>query len=247
MKLLLLLATILLSLAAFPQEVIVDAKPLLNFKNPPFVLNDTTYVPLRETADALGIGVEKALSFVDAKSAIRLNKKGGGTITFVPARMIAKGLALDIIRNDNSLTIGTTTWKVEGKLIVIDRGRQRVYAFKGLKRVYDCQTCTGDSKHVTPTGIFAIYRKWPGWHSWKATEEVPYSGKMYNSMYFQRPRRALHGSDADMILKIASSHGCGRLFCKDADWLFAWVPGIPDPKNDWLIPEKDYTPVYVVS
>lgn len=205
--------------AALAQEVVIDAQPFLKFKNPPFALNGVTMVPAREVANALNVSVEKVLALGDTKNFIRLHDKiHGGEITFAPAREIAHGLQLDIIKTDALLTIGLITWEVTGKLIVIDRGRQKVHAFEGLKQVYECRTCTGRPGYTTPTGIFSVYKKIHGKHN---VVGKPWGGIMYNPLYYDGCA-ALHGSSE--MREHPSSHGCCRLFYRDADWLYKWTP-----------------------
>jgi len=105
-----------------------------------------------------------------------------------------------------------------------DLDRQRIFAFEGFKLVFNCRTCTGKKETPTKPGIFKVFKKIPGWHYWKATKEVPYPGKMYNAVYFDPPGKAFHGVDNKNMHGSFLSHGCARMFCTDADWLYPWTP-----------------------
>lgn len=232
-QLLLCCVAILLSLGVFSQEIVVDATPptYLKFQNPPFVVNGTTFVPLREIANAMDISIEKALSLVGKNTIVLSDQIHGGSITFAPARLIAIGLKLDIVKTDTLLTIGTTTWEIDGKLIVIDLSKQRIYAFEGLTLIYDLKTCTGKPSSPTPTGIYSVYKKSPGWVRWKKSKWIAWDGAIYNTLSFDPPHppehkhsRGMHGIKASAVKPYPDSHGCPRMFCRDADQLYPWAP-----------------------
>lgn len=218
-----LAAIVLLALATNCQEeVVINAQPLvyLTFTNPPFTANSQTFVPLAEVTSQLKTEVK-----LSAKDLLILrNDISKKDIVFAPARAIAKKLKLDISRSDNYLTIGNLTWEVKAKVILTDLDRQRIFAFEGFKLVFNCRTCTGTKETPTKPGIFKVFKKIPGWHYWKATKRVHYPGKMYNSIYFDPPIRAFHGVDNKNMKGSFLSHGCARMFCTDADWLYPWTP-----------------------
>lgn len=192
-----------------------DGPKPLTFTHRPFVKNGVTYVPLKEATNALGA---KMLQLNPKSYIVLPDGIHGGKVTFVPAKMIAKKLASDISITNKTLTIGTTSWSVTGKFILVDRGRQQVFAFEGLKQVRTFRTCTGKPGFTTPTGIFRIYKKIKGKH---LVVGMPWGGIMYNPVYYHNGA-ALHGS-TEMRLK-PSSHGCCRLYYSDADWLYDWTP-----------------------
>lgn len=218
-----LAALVLLALATNCQEeVVINAQPTvyLKFINPPFTANGQTFVPLAEMTIQLKMEVKLPM-----KDLIMLrNDITKKDIVFAPARAIAKKLKLDISRSDNYLTIGNLTWEVKAKVILTDLDRQRIFAFEGFKLVFNCRTCTGKKSTPTKPGIFKVFKKIPDWHYWKATKLVPYSGKMYNSIYFDPPGKAFHGVDNQNMKYTPRSHGCARMFCQDADWLYPWTP-----------------------
>lgn len=235
-RLLLCLAAILVSLGAYSQEVVVEATPptYLRFQHQPFVVNGTTYLPLRETAEVLALEIvmqdakitlkkaDKTVSF-NQQDLIQLpdylsDTKTRPHVTFAPLRTLAEGLKLDFSIKGNVLFLDAFFWKIDQKLIVVDRSRQRIYAFEGLKQVYDCRTCTGKPSTPTSTGMFQVYRKTKGKHT---VVGKPWGGVMYNPLYFNGCT-ALHGSTE--MRSRPSSHGCCRLYYRDADWLYKWTP-----------------------
>lgn len=67
-------------------------------------------------------------------------------------------------------------------------------------------------KAVTPTGVFHIWKKTPGWHR-------SYLGGMYDSMYITQDGIALHGGPLNK-----KSHGCIHLSMGVAVRLFRLLP-----------------------
>ncbi|MEI6040206.1 MAG: L,D-transpeptidase [Candidatus Berkelbacteria bacterium] len=232
---------ILLVLGANCQgEVItIDAQPLvLKFTNPPFVAKGFTYVPLAEVTNELKM--DQPLSL---KNLIILhNNTTDKDVVFSPARAIAKELKLGISRDKSHLTIGKLTWEVKEKVVLVDLGKQRIFAFEGLNLVYNCQTCTGRKGRTTPTGIFQTWLKVPG----------KFIGK-YGAMFwptFFNGSIAIHSCPSDKNIKnYPDSHGCCRVRNKDREFFWKWIPGtIPKTvkKGIWFIPKKDKITVYVI-
>ncbi len=237
------LAALFASLGAFSQEIAVQPPTYLKFTNPPFVINGVTYVPLRETAKALNVSAEQVLLFVFKNTIVLPDEVHGGGVTFAPARMIAEGLNQEITKSDTLLTIGEVTWEINGKLIVVDRGRQRIYAYEGLKLVYQCRTCTGKPGYTTPTGIFQTWLKSPG-------KFVGKFGAMFWPTFFNASI-AIHSCPSDRNVKdLPDSHGCCRVMNEARKWFWQWIPGkVPSSVGNggyYFIPEKDQIPVYVI-
>jgi len=250
-------------------ETPIVATPPLQFTYQPIVLDNTMLVPLEDLVKNISIlkTYEKPwikLSFKDQAFLIKPNsivaqRQDGETIdlpyrtftisqgkyevTFVPLRAVAQHLLIPVEVVDNNLFINNQIWETgTQKLIAADLEKQRVCAFEGTKLAMSFRICSGKPSTPTPTGIFEAYKKWPGWHSWKATEAVPYDGKMYNAIYFHGGA-AFHGVESGNMRKRPSSHGCCRMFTTDSDLLYAWTPG--KPEKDHLVPKKDRITVYV--
>lgn len=113
--------------------------------------------------------------------------------------------------------IGKLTPK-KGKWLLVVLKTQMVHAYSGSKLTRSFRTCTGRKEYPTPPGNYRIYQKIAGYHKVRGK---PWSGIMYNPVYFSGCY-ALHGSS--QMLPRPSSHGCCRLYKKDADWLFKWAP-----------------------
>lgn len=247
-----------------------EAPMPLEFDYQPFIINNVLMIPLNDLVQkavviarlkkgwwqisfagkSLEIEPNSYLARVDGKS-VKMpfrtftiydqTQKNHQPVTYIPLRFIADFLNLPIVYFNDHLVIGNQQWIFSSsKFIVADLSEQKVYAYEGLRAKLDFRICSGKPSTPTNKGIFKTYRKWPGWHSWKATKTVPYDGKMYNAIYFDGGK-AFHGS-TDMRIR-PSSHGCCRMFLKDSDKLYQWTPGKPGSRH--FIAKNDAIPVYI--
>lgn len=244
----------------------------LQFTYQPFIINSIMMVALNDLTDNIAITKTQdrsllTLGYNDKQVTIKLNSaqaqianetvelpfrtftiiddlsKPKKSVTFLPLRFTLQALNIPIEIVNDQLYIDNKLWEFGNrKILVTDLAKQRVYAFEGRKQANCLRICSGKPSTPTPTGIFEVFRKWPGWHAWTATKEVPYDGKMYNAIYF-RGGAAFHGVDAPNMRSRPSSHGCCRMFCKDSDWLYAWTPGTPG--RNFYIPKEERITVYV--
>jgi lipoprotein-anchoring transpeptidase ErfK/SrfK len=227
-NLFLLMLVVILTTASFGQTY------------PSFIFEGSIIGPIGEVARDLGIDfhIEKnqAIMTLDQKNfKIEIDKRKVFYLTdendtprkvlFAPLRPLAQafGLNISIKAKNKGFTIDNITYLLDLKLLVLSLSRQRIYAYKGIESVFNCRTCTGKKSTPTKTGVFSVFKKIPGWHYWKATKRVPYSGKMYNAVYFDPPGKAFHGVDDINMRFNPSSHGCARMFCRDADILYPWA------------------------
>jgi lipoprotein-anchoring transpeptidase ErfK/SrfK len=120
-----------------------------------------------------------------------------------------------------------------GPVIVIRRGSNRLYLYKGsrFERVFG--VATGQSVYPTPLGRWHIVVKWrnPWWYppssSWaKGLKPVPPGpGNPLGTrwMGLSASGVGIHGTPDDASIGYSASHGCIRMHISDAEWLFNHV------------------------
>jgi lipoprotein-anchoring transpeptidase ErfK/SrfK len=120
-----------------------------------------------------------------------------------------------------------------GPVIVIHRGSNRLYLYKGMRfwRVFG--VATGQSRYPTPVGRWTIVVKWrnPWWYppnsSWAqgAKPIPPGPGNPLGTrwMGLSASGVGIHGTPDDASIGYSASHGCIRMHISDAEWLFVHV------------------------
>jgi len=99
-------------------------------------------------------------------------------------------------------------------LIEIDLTRQ-ILIFISRERIrHIIPISSGRTGYDTPTGYYTIKSFLPGWHE---VVNKPWTGMMYNSIYFHRSY-AIHGSTS--VPPYPASHGCIRITSWDADLIY---------------------------
>jgi lipoprotein-anchoring transpeptidase ErfK/SrfK len=120
-----------------------------------------------------------------------------------------------------------------GSVIVIRRGSNRLYLYKGERFVRRFSVATGQSAYPTPLGHYAIVVKWanPWWYppnsAWAAGEKPvpPGPGNPLGTrwMGLSAPGVGIHGTPESGSIGYSLSHGCIRMYIPDAEWLFTHV------------------------
>ena len=120
-----------------------------------------------------------------------------------------------------------------GPVIVIRRGSNRLYLYKGrrLWRVFG--VATGQSIYPSPLGRWSIVVKWrnPWWFppnsSWAQGQKPipPGPGNPLGTrwMGLSASGVGIHGTPNDASIGYSASHGCIRMHIPDAEWLFNHV------------------------
>ena len=120
-----------------------------------------------------------------------------------------------------------------GPVIVIHRGLNRLYLYRGMRfwRVFG--VATGQSAYPTPLGRFTIVVKWrnPWWYPPKspwAQGQKPIPPGPNNPlgtrwMGLSAPGVGIHGTPDAASIGYSVSHGCIRMHIADAEWLFVHV------------------------
>jgi lipoprotein-anchoring transpeptidase ErfK/SrfK len=116
-------------------------------------------------------------------------------------------------------------------IIVIHRGSNRLYLYKGVRLVRIFPVATGQAIYPTPLGRFQIVVKWknPWWYpptqdAWAAGLKPvpPGPGNPLGTrwMGLSAPGVGIHGTDEPWSIGHSESHGCIRMQVASAEWLF---------------------------
>jgi len=120
-----------------------------------------------------------------------------------------------------------------GPVIVIHRGSNRLYLYKGMRFQRVFGVATGQSIYPTPLGRWSVVVKWrnPWWYppnsDW-AKGEKPVPPGLGNPlgtrwMGLSASGVGIHGTPDDASIGYSASHGCIRMHISDAEWLFNHV------------------------
>ena len=120
-----------------------------------------------------------------------------------------------------------------GPVIVIRRGSNRLYLYKGMRFQRVFGVATGQSAYPTPLGHWRIVVKWrnPWWYPpnspWAKGEKPvpPGPGNPLGTrwMGLSASGVGIHGTPDDTSIGYSASHGCIRMHIPDAEWLFNQV------------------------
>ena len=125
------------------------------------------------------------------------------------------------------------TRRAFGPIIVIHRGKNQLYLYRGMRFVRFFYVATGQSAYPTPLGRFAIAVKWknPWWYPpsspWARGQKPipPGPGNPLGTrwMGLTAPGVGIHGTPDAASIGYSVSHGCIRMRISDAEWLFNHV------------------------
>jgi lipoprotein-anchoring transpeptidase ErfK/SrfK len=120
-----------------------------------------------------------------------------------------------------------------GPVIVIRRGSNRLYLYKGAQPWRVFGVATGQSRYPTPLGRWHVVVKWrnPWWYppnsDWaKGQKPIPPGpGNPLGTrwMGLSASGVGIHGTPDDTSIGYSASHGCIRMHISDAEWLFNHV------------------------
>ncbi len=120
-----------------------------------------------------------------------------------------------------------------GPVIVIRRGSNRLYLYRGERFWRRFPVATGQSAYPTPLGHYEIVVKWanPWWYppnsAWARGESPvpPGPGNPLGTrwMGLSAPGVGIHGTPQSGSIGYSLSHGCIRMYIPDAEWLFNHV------------------------
>jgi lipoprotein-anchoring transpeptidase ErfK/SrfK len=120
-----------------------------------------------------------------------------------------------------------------GAVIVIRRGSNRLYLYRGMRSWRVFGVATGQSSYPTPLGRFKIVVKWrnPWWYPpnspWaqglKPIPPGPGNPLGTRWMGLSAPGVGIHGTPDSASIGYSASHGCIRMRIPEAEWLFRHV------------------------
>jgi lipoprotein-anchoring transpeptidase ErfK/SrfK len=120
-----------------------------------------------------------------------------------------------------------------GPVIVIRRGGNRLYLYRGMRFWRRFDVATGQRQYPTPLGRFRVVVKWknPWWYppdsDW-AKDQRPIPPGPNNPlgtrwMGLSADGVGIHGTPNPGSIGYSVSHGCIRMRISDAEWLFKRV------------------------
>jgi lipoprotein-anchoring transpeptidase ErfK/SrfK len=198
-------------------------------------------VKVRTFVASLALEVEKAP--VDSHLILRnlkpyLTRERPGIALVQPATVNAVAKALRVnergfVKLRTTKTKAEVTRKSFGPVIVIHRGSNRLYLYRGAKMNRIFPVATGQSVYPTPLGSFQIVVMWrnPWWYppnsAWAKGEQPvppgPNNPLGTRWMGISSPGVGIHGTNNDASIGYSVSHGCIRMHVHDAEWLFNHV------------------------
>lgn len=120
-----------------------------------------------------------------------------------------------------------------GSVIVIRRGSNRLYLYRGTRFWRVFSVATGQAAYPTPLGKFDIVVKWrdPWWYPpaspWAQglSPVPPGPGNPLGTrwMGLSAPGVGIHGTPDPASIGYSASHGCIRMYIPNAEWLFDHV------------------------
>jgi len=120
-----------------------------------------------------------------------------------------------------------------GASIVVSRANRVLTLYREARRVRTFRIAVGTSSYPTPRGLFSIVMKQrnPTWFPpdspWaKGLGPVPAGpGNPLGTRWMgtSAPAVGIHGTPASGSIGTAASHGCIRMYIRDAEWLFERV------------------------
>ncbi len=122
------------------------------------------------------------------------------------------------------------TRRTFGRTIVIRRGQNRLYLYKGMRLERAFTVATGEERYPTPLGRFQLVVMWknPWWtppdSDWARGQQPipPGPGNPLGTrwMGISSPGVGIHGTPDAASLGYSVSHGCIRMAIPDAEWMF---------------------------
>jgi lipoprotein-anchoring transpeptidase ErfK/SrfK len=120
-----------------------------------------------------------------------------------------------------------------GPVIVIHRGGNRLFLYRGMRFWRWFAVATGQTSYPTPLGRFTIVVKWrnPWWYPpaspWAQGQKPipPGPDNPLGTRWMGLSARGvgIHGTPSDGSIGYSVSHGCIRMHIPDAEWLFEHV------------------------
>lgn len=133
---------------------------------------------------------------------------------------------VDVLLDEGDKTLwedGSTTTK---KYIIVDRSKQKLYAYDDEELFMETAISTGLELSPTPAGTFTIFKKTPSRYMQGPlpgfTDFYDLPGVPWN-LYFTHEGAVIHGAYWHDSFGLRYSHGCVNLSPEDAKMLYEWV------------------------
>ena len=143
------------------------------------------------------------------------------------------GLDRSVIRVRTERLHATVTRGDFGPIVVVRRGSHRLYLYRGVHRVRAMPVATGRPDNPTPLGRFTITTKIrrPWWYppaaDWAEglSPIPPGPGNPLGTRWMGLSAKGvgIHGTPDAASVGYSRSHGCVRMFPRQAEWLFRRV------------------------
>ena len=163
------------------------------------------------TKERIGRKLDQRKAIRDVVAALTANKR-------VPIALAARRLKPKVTRANF------------GPVIVIHRGQNRLFLYRGMHFWRWFAVATGQTQYPTPLGRFSIVVKWrnPWWYPppspWaqgqKPIPPGPNNPLGTRWMGLSAPGVGIHGTPSPGSIGYSVSHGCIRMLIPDAEWLF---------------------------
>ncbi|MDO8270194.1 MAG: L,D-transpeptidase [Candidatus Levybacteria bacterium] len=140
-------------------------------------------------------------------------------------KLLAVALALSLLLLIHPVKSHAADILTTDKLITVDIGKQRLFAWEGGKILNEFKVSTGMRYTPTVKGSFKIYIKNEKQNmkgSYPPYE--PYFLKDVPSVMFFKGAYAIHGTYWHNKFGYRASHGCVNLSVADAKWIYDWAP-----------------------
>ncbi len=166
------------------------------------------------TKERLGVKLNQRKAVRDTIDALKANAR-------TPIPLVAQRVKARITRTNF------------GPVIVIHRGENRLFLYRGMRYWRLFSVATGQTQYPTPLGRFTVVVKWrnPWWYPpaspWaqgqKPIPPGPNNPLGTRWLGLSAPGVGIHGTPSDGSIGYSVSHGCIRMHIPEAEWLFNHV------------------------
>ena len=180
--------------------------------------------------------VDSHLILRQSKPYLTPDRPGAALVRTKTTKAITRALlanSRDMIGLATTKTPARVTRSNFGPVIVIHRGTNRLYLYRGMRMQREFAVATGQSVYPTPLGAFKIVVMWrnPWWYPpaspWAQGEKPippgPSNPLGTRWMGLTAPGVGIHGTNNDASIGYSVSHGCIRMHVHEAEWLFTHV------------------------
>jgi lipoprotein-anchoring transpeptidase ErfK/SrfK len=133
---------------------------------------------------------------------------------------------VDVLWDEGEVTVWENGSTSKDKLIVVDRAKQKLYAYEDGEVFVEMVVSTGLELSPTPGGTFTVFKKMPSRYMQGPlpgfTDYYDLPGVPWN-LYFTEGGAVIHGAYWHDSFGQRYSHGCVNLSPEDARVLYEWA------------------------